>query len=53
MSDQRKETQAAERRTGLAYEAPRLQALGDLRQLTLGGSAGAGESGNERTREPF
>lgn len=27
------------------YEAPQLQRLGDLRQLTLGGSLGRGDSG--------
>jgi hypothetical protein len=32
----------------LAYEPPRLSALGDLRQLTLGGSLGRGDSGNAR-----
>jgi hypothetical protein len=28
------------------YEAPRLLALGDVRDLTLGGSPGTGDSGN-------
>ena len=28
------------------YRTPRLEALGDLRSLTLGGSIGSGESGN-------
>jgi hypothetical protein len=30
----------------LQYEAPTLRLLGDVRQLTLGGSAGTGDSGN-------
>ena len=30
----------------LDYERPRLYVLGDLRQLTLGGSLGRGDSGN-------
>jgi hypothetical protein len=29
-----------------AYVPPQLTALGDLRQLTLGGSLGRGDSGN-------
>ena len=29
-----------------AYEAPKLILLGDVRDLTLGGSAGSGDSGN-------
>lgn len=29
-----------------AYEAPVLRALGDIRELTLGGSLGTGDSGN-------
>lgn len=28
------------------YQPPRLQALGDIRELTLGGSLGTGDSGN-------
>lgn len=28
------------------YEAPVLRALGDIRELTLGGSLGTGDSGN-------
>lgn len=28
------------------YQAPRLLALGDVRDLTLGGSPGTGDSGN-------
>ena len=34
----------------LVYEPPRLSALGDLRQLTLGGSLGRGDSGNARVQ---
>ncbi|MCU0757563.1 MAG: lasso RiPP family leader peptide-containing protein [Xanthomonadales bacterium] len=30
----------------LQYEAPVLRLLGDVRQLTLGGSPGSGDSGN-------
>lgn len=30
----------------LPYEAPRLVCLGDVRDLTLGGSPGTGDSGN-------
>lgn len=33
-----------------AYEAPRLTPLGDLRQLTLGGSPGRGDSGSPTTQ---
>ena len=29
------------------YEKPKLEILGDVRALTLGGSAGAGESGGK------
>lgn len=32
------------------YASPKLTLLGDLRDLTLGGSVGSGESGNELTR---
>lgn len=30
----------------IRYEAPELRCLGDLRELTLGGSLGTGDSGN-------
>jgi len=33
----------------LPYEAPRLTFLGDLRELTLGASPGAGDSGGATT----
>jgi hypothetical protein len=29
------------------YEKPRLEAIGDVRSLTLGGSVGSGESGGK------
>lgn len=32
--------------TRLPYETPRLVCLGDVRDLTLGGSPGTGDSGN-------
>lgn len=32
------------------YDAPALQRLGDLRQLTLGGSLGTGDSGAPRVQ---
>jgi len=34
------------------YSRPKLDALGDLRALTLGGSPGLGDSGNEYTENP-
>ena len=40
---QTEQTASAQR---LDYEPPRLSVLGDLRQLTLGGSLGRGDSGN-------
>jgi hypothetical protein len=33
------------------YRKPQLDALGDLRSLTLGGSPGAGDSGSSGTRK--
>lgn len=30
----------------IAYQKPELRCLGDLRELTLGGSLGTGDSGN-------
>ena len=33
------------------YHKPNLEALGDLRSLTLGGSFGSGESANPTTRK--
>lgn len=35
------------------YEAPRLEVLGDLRTLTLGGSPGVNDSGAQFTEQPF
>lgn len=35
----------------LVYEAPVLRILGDVRQLTLGGSPGAGDSGNPGSQQ--
>ncbi|MBI4819746.1 MAG: lasso RiPP family leader peptide-containing protein [Deltaproteobacteria bacterium] len=32
-----------------AWSSPRLSRLGDIRELTLGGSPGAGDSGNPTT----
>ncbi|MBI2396987.1 MAG: lasso RiPP family leader peptide-containing protein [Xanthomonadales bacterium] len=37
----------------LAYSAPRLVELGELRDLTLGGSPGGGDSGATGTQNPF
>jgi hypothetical protein len=34
------------------YAPPRLTPLGDVRQVTLGGSAGVGDSINPGTRKP-
>jgi hypothetical protein len=34
------------------YSPPRLEVLGDVRDLTLGGSPGVGDSGNPLTRKP-
>jgi hypothetical protein len=34
------------------YRKPRLEVLGDLRTLTLGGSPGLNDSGSEFTRKP-
>jgi hypothetical protein len=34
-----------------AYEAPKLVRLGDVRDLTLGGSAGTGDSGNAGSQQ--
>ena len=42
--------QQTENAPRLVYETPRLTALGDLRQLTLGGSLGRGDSGNARVQ---
>lgn len=42
------------RRTGVRkrpYRTPRLERLGDVRDLTLGGSPGAGDSGSANTRD--
>lgn len=33
------------------YEAPVLRALGDIRELTLGGSLGTGDSGNAAVQQ--
>ncbi len=33
-----------------AYVAPELRVLGDIRDLTLGGSLGTGDSGSPRTQ---
>ena len=35
-----------------AYARPRLEVLGDIRDLTLGGSPGVGDSGNPANFEP-
>ena len=35
------------------YTSPTLTAYGDVRSLTLGGSPGVGESGNEFTFQPL
>jgi hypothetical protein len=37
----------------LAYQKPELIRLGDLRDLTLGGSDGSGDSGDPGTQQPF
>jgi hypothetical protein len=37
--------------TRLAYDPPRLTSLGDVRDLTLGGSPGTGDSGNPGTQQ--
>lgn len=43
----------AQRRGGRRpYAPPRLEALGDLRSLTLGGSPGLGDSGDPLNFEP-
>lgn len=34
------------------YAKPRLEPLGDLRDVTMAGSLGAGESGMKMTRKP-
>ncbi len=34
----------------IAYVAPELRELGDIRDLTLGGSLGTGDSGSPRTQ---
>jgi len=39
-------SQASPSRELQVYEAPALRILGDVRQLTLGGSDGSGDSGN-------
>ena len=38
---------------GKPYSKQRLELLGDLRYLTLGGSPGSGDSGSSTTRSPF
>jgi hypothetical protein len=43
-----KSEQGRERET---YVAPMLRVLGDVRQLTLGGSVGVGDSGNPGQQE--
>lgn len=35
-----------------SYSRPRLEVLGDIRDLTLGGSPGVGDSGVENTEPP-
>lgn len=37
----------------LPYSAPRLEALGDIRELTLGGTPGSGDSVNLTTNPPI
>ena len=41
---------SAGRRGRSAYATPRLEQLGDVRELTLGGSPGAGDSGSPTTK---
>jgi len=34
------------------YNSPKLEELGDIREITLGGSPGVGDSGNFSTEKP-
>ncbi len=44
-------TAAIDQSKGTVYETPRLIVLGDVRDLTLGGSVGSGDSGNPGLEE--
>ncbi len=46
------ETQLPPHEPKSAWEPPKLTKLGDVRELTLGGSPGAGDSGNPTTFRP-
>lgn len=46
------ESDARTTRSRRAYEAPRLEVLGDIRALTLGATAGLGDSSPPNT-QPF
>jgi len=35
------------------YKKPQLKSYGKLKDITLGGSPGSGDSGSETTRDPF
>lgn len=51
MTDTVKNSSAPGRRR--PYRTPRLERLGDLRSLTLGGSPGAGDSGMAAEQDPL
>lgn len=40
-------------KTKKKYEKPELKPLGDIRDVTMGGSPGIGDSGNAGTEKPF
>ena len=44
--------QGSDRKHRKRYHQPRLQVLGDLRAVTLGGSPGTGDSGGDTTHFP-
>lgn len=44
---------AVESRERRAYTPPVLSRFGDVRSVTLGGSPGGGDSGNEFIQQPF
>ncbi len=43
---------AGEVRERAVYHGPRLELLGDIRELTMGGSPGVGDSGSPGTQQP-
>ncbi|MCF6301225.1 MAG: lasso RiPP family leader peptide-containing protein [Proteobacteria bacterium] len=49
----KKENKKKEKQTKLKYEKPQLIKHGDIRDVTMGGSPGSGDSGNAFTEQTF